>query len=115
MIDPIEVVGLESMFEQWLSSYRYVLRRIANPYILVDDHLPGYLELISELDIALERYKVSATVCAISADNIHLTDVNLVLCITTRNSMVSALAKVRIYGVTKNDVGQVWELSENHG
>lgn len=113
MIDPIEVAQLDEMFETWLYHYRSDLLEIDKPVILVDASLPGYLELITEMDLLLEREKVIATVQSISSDNTFLNELNVVLCVTRKDSMLSTLAQVRIFGVTSTDLGQVWELRDH--
>ena len=112
MIDPIEVANLDSMFEQWLNRYHDELRQIPEPIILVDSSLPGHLDLMTEMDLILDKFKSEATIESVSSDNALLNEKNLVLCITRQGSMISTLAQVRIYGVVKTEMGQIWEIRD---
>lgn len=112
MIDPIQVAQLDAMFEHWLDKYKLDILSIKAPVILIDASLPGYLELMSEMDFILENRGITATVRSVSSDNTLLNDQNVLLCVTKKGSMISTLAQVRIYGVVDTGMGQVWEISD---
>ncbi len=113
MIDPIQITQLDVMFEHWLATYQDDIKIIPHAVILVDSSLPGHLELLSEMDLLLDKYQVEATVQSIRSGEINLHSVNVILCITRANSMIDILAKLQIYNTTKSDLGQVWEIVEH--
>lgn len=113
MIDPIQITQLDEIFERWLMTYRDEIKIIPHAVILIDSSLPGHLELLSEMDLLLDKYQVDATVQSIDSDDIQLNNVNVILCITRANSMIDMLAKLQIYSTTQSDLGQVWEIIES--
>jgi len=110
MIDPIDVMELDVLFERWIKRYRNEIELIPGPVILVDAKLPAYLELITEIDAILQKQALPATVHSIGSDDLGLHDENVVLCITRRNSMLGALARAKITSVVAGDMGQIWEV-----
>lgn len=113
MIDPIQVTQLDEMFEDWLVTYHDDIDKIPHAVILVDASLPGYLELLPEMDLLLEKHQTNATLQSVSSDKINLAELNVILCITRSNSMIDMLAQVQIYGTTKSELGQVWEIVDS--
>ncbi len=117
MIDPLTVVSLDGLFSTWLQKYHNELLGIQTPTILVDASLPGYLELIDEMDMLAEHAGTPLLIQSFPPDEAALPDAEVVLCVTRRNSLLSTLAQVHIYQVVQSagchpDLGQVWEVAE---